>query len=339
MAKVFVSYRRQDSAYFAATLKERIERRLGDDSVFFDIDNIPVGADFRKHIEAAVSQCHAMLVLIGDKWLAPVKEAGKSRLFDPRDNVRMEIEAALGRGIHIVPVLIENAEMPGPDDLPETIQAFTFRNAAEVRAGRDFHGHMARLVDALGRLLEPEPVTARTSSPPAARKTRSTATPVMKAKIAAKKDSTAAKKEKTAATKKTAKTEKGAANKVLRCLTLTSLRRAFKDSSGTYVGSSIPANKLHNAVTSYGLSIDSNDVLVLHDHTVFGGARNGFLLTKTSIHWRNLAEGPGFLDFCDLKRVKKGPSSVEVNGRVIIMSDEVAKGLSRLLKEIMPRRS
>ena len=79
---IFVSYRRQDSSYIAVTLKERIERRFGVDSVFFDIDNIPIGADFRKHIEAAVSQCQALLVVIGDKWLARVERTGTNRLFD-----------------------------------------------------------------------------------------------------------------------------------------------------------------------------------------------------------------------------------------------------------------
>ncbi len=168
MARIFVSYRRQDSPYVAATLRDHIERRFGADSVFFDIDNIPVGADFRKHIEAAVSECGALLVLIGDKWLMPEERTGKNRLFEPRDYVRMEIEAALARGIPVVPVLVEAAEMPTAGDLPESIGDLIFRNAAEVRAGRDFQNHMTRLVDGLWSLLGPASTTASQSSPPPA---------------------------------------------------------------------------------------------------------------------------------------------------------------------------
>lgn len=153
MAKIFVSYRRQDSPYVALALKDRLERQFGQDSVFLDIDNIPLGMDFREHIDRAVQQCDVMLVLIGDAWLAVMPDKDRNRLFDPQDFVRTEIEAALRRSIPIVPVLVENAKMPGAEDLPPSIQNLIYRNAAEVRAGLDFNSHMTRLSDNLGRLF------------------------------------------------------------------------------------------------------------------------------------------------------------------------------------------
>ena len=72
MAKIFVSYRRQDSPYVAPTLKDRLEQRFGENSVFLDIENIPIGVDFRERINLAVRHCDVMLVLIGDAWLAPM---------------------------------------------------------------------------------------------------------------------------------------------------------------------------------------------------------------------------------------------------------------------------
>ena len=114
MAQIFISYRRQDSAYLAATLSERLQQHFGPNSVFFDIDNIPLGVDFRDHIGNAVGQCDVLLVIIGDQWTGAVDSQGKRRLDNPSDYVRVEIESALKRNIPVVPVLVENAQMPSP---------------------------------------------------------------------------------------------------------------------------------------------------------------------------------------------------------------------------------
>ena len=152
MATIFVSYRRQDSPYVAAVLKDRFERQFGEQSVFLDIDNIPIGADFREHIDLAVQQCDVMLVLIGDVWLRVMPGKERNRLFEPRDFVRAEIEAAFRRAIPIVPVLVEDAEMPSAEDVPESIQELIYRNSPELRAGRDFNSHF----DSFGRGARPD---------------------------------------------------------------------------------------------------------------------------------------------------------------------------------------
>ena len=65
MSKVFVSYRRDDSAGFAGRLTDALERRFGADSVFRDVDDIAAGADFGVVIEQALQQVQAVLVVIG----------------------------------------------------------------------------------------------------------------------------------------------------------------------------------------------------------------------------------------------------------------------------------
>jgi len=85
-----------------------------------------------------------VLVVIGPDWLAD--QAGNRRLDDPHDFVRIEIEAALQRDIRIIPVLVRNAIMPGPTDLPAGIQDLSFRNAVQVRSGRDFRADIRRLI-------------------------------------------------------------------------------------------------------------------------------------------------------------------------------------------------
>src|SRR5262249_21906958 len=51
--------------------------------------------------------------------------------------------------------LVDNATMPKPAALPESLRDFAFRNAAEVdAAGRDFRQHMDRVIRSVDRILE-----------------------------------------------------------------------------------------------------------------------------------------------------------------------------------------
>ncbi len=163
VTKIFVSYRRDDSAYVAAAINEKLEERFGADSVFFDIDSIPLGADFRQHISDAVGECDILLAIIGDSWVEAVDEHGNYRLNDPADFVRLELESALLRDIPVIPVLVDEASIPSKAVLPPSLQNLAFRNAAEVRAGRDLQQHLARLVKGVERVSQS--VRAREEQP------------------------------------------------------------------------------------------------------------------------------------------------------------------------------
>ena len=104
--RVFISYRRDDSADVAGRIDDRLAAHFGRENVFKDVDSIPPGVDFRKHLHAAVSGCDLALVVIGRDWLDARDEEGNRRLDDEADFVRIEIEAALGRGIPVVPALV-----------------------------------------------------------------------------------------------------------------------------------------------------------------------------------------------------------------------------------------
>jgi hypothetical protein len=47
-AKVFISYRRDDSAGYAGRVRDRLERELGRNLLFMDVDGIPLGTNFSK---------------------------------------------------------------------------------------------------------------------------------------------------------------------------------------------------------------------------------------------------------------------------------------------------
>jgi len=160
MPKIFISYRREDTSYQTTTIYEFLRSKFGRENVFMDVDTIPAGVDFREYLHEAVSGCDVLLAVIGEYWV--VDRQGNRRLDDARDFVRIELEAALQRHIRLIPVLVGDTTMPGPSDLPESIQDLAFRNAVQVRPGRDLRPDMRRLIREL-EAVTPQPE----ASPPA----------------------------------------------------------------------------------------------------------------------------------------------------------------------------
>lgn len=133
MAGIFVSYRRDDSQGFAGRLADDLTDALGAELVFRDVE-IPVGHDFTDVLHRAVAACDVLIVVIGRNWQAVSAQGAQSRLFDPTDWVRAEIEAAFAQGKKVIPVLVGGAKMCRASDLPESIahlskvQAFVMRD-------------------------------------------------------------------------------------------------------------------------------------------------------------------------------------------------------------------
>jgi len=120
MAGIFISYRRDDSQGFAGRLADDLTEIFGPGLVFRDVE-IPAGYDFTEVLTRAVAACDVLLVVIGRNWRAPSEHTAKSRLFDPADWVRAEIEAAFDQGKHVIPALVAGANMCTAAELPESI--------------------------------------------------------------------------------------------------------------------------------------------------------------------------------------------------------------------------
>jgi TIR domain len=90
------------------------------------------GVDFVQKIEDAVASCDALVAIIGNQWLTMTDEDGRRRLNDPKDWVRLEIAAALKRRILVLPVLVENAQMPSEAELPAPLRRLVRLNATEL---------------------------------------------------------------------------------------------------------------------------------------------------------------------------------------------------------------
>ena len=131
--KVFISYRREDTAAAAGRVYDRLARVLAKPNVFFDVSTIAGGEDFVQRIAAEITKSDAALVFIGDKWLEQSAPGGRARIFEPDDYVRAELRATLSRPVLILPVLVGGAHMPKAELLPEDIRAITTKNALPLR--------------------------------------------------------------------------------------------------------------------------------------------------------------------------------------------------------------
>ena len=164
MARIFVSYRREDAAGFAGRIKDELERRFGDIEVFRDVDDIASGDDFVERLNRALHDCRVLVAVIGQNWLAAKNTEGTSRLHEPDDFVRREISAALTNDVLVIPVLVNGAAMPDEADLPDDLKLFARRQAHELADSRwdyDINRLGDRIENSLGVDGKPKPAGRR----------------------------------------------------------------------------------------------------------------------------------------------------------------------------------
>ena len=131
--KIFISYRRSDSANPVLGIHQWLLREFGAGLLFMDVDSIPLGAKFSKVLRDAVGNCDVLLAIIGREWTDVRDDDGRRRLDDPDDYVRIEISTALRRGIPMIPILVDDAEMPKAAQLPKLLRALVDYQGLPVR--------------------------------------------------------------------------------------------------------------------------------------------------------------------------------------------------------------
>src|SRR6476661_4983599 len=145
MGKIFINYRRDDAIGTAGRLHDRLAHTFGRNNLFMDVDRV----DFVEYLNA----CHAFLAVIGPNWLDAKDELGRRRCDNPNDYVTIEIAAALARGIRVIPVLVEGAQMPKASELPDSLKPLARRVPLEVRDshfGQDTETLVAKILRPLG---------------------------------------------------------------------------------------------------------------------------------------------------------------------------------------------
>ncbi len=150
--KIVLSYRRADTGAITGRIDDRLVEQYGREQIFRDIDNIPIGSDFRTVISDTMQGCDVVLAIVGPDWIGRLTD-GHTRIENDDDVVRAEIELAMQARVTIMPVLIDGATMPNASELPDAIKKFSNINAAFVDSGRDFHHHVDRLIKSINQIL------------------------------------------------------------------------------------------------------------------------------------------------------------------------------------------
>jgi hypothetical protein len=75
------------------------------------------------------------------------------------------------------------------------------------------------------------------------------------------------------------------------------------------------------AIGSYAPHVRASDVLLLHDATVFGSGKKGFLLTADSICWRNDSTARS-LKYVEIRSISKTMStSILSLGKIVVNAE------------------
>lgn len=173
MARIAISYRREDSGWITGRIFDRLKNHYEDATntasneepvVFLDYDSTPVGVDFRNYIKRVFDNCDVLLAVIGPDWMGD-DGTGKTRLSHSDDWVRIEIETALKKNIPVIPVLIDRTPLPSKETLPEDVRDLVYRQAAVIDTEIDFNAHMERLIRQIDRLAGKPLVTPKKSTP------------------------------------------------------------------------------------------------------------------------------------------------------------------------------
>jgi hypothetical protein len=151
--KIFINYRRGDDPGNTGRLFDRLEDAFPRDQLFIDVDSIPPGHDFVRVLEHTVAQCDVLLAVIGKGWLQARDEQGIRCLDKADDFVRIEIASALKQDKLVIPVLVQDTQMPKPDELPKAIRSLARRNAVRLTHER-FKADTQHLVTAIQQALE-----------------------------------------------------------------------------------------------------------------------------------------------------------------------------------------
>jgi len=149
MSNIFISYRRKDSAPTTERLREYFETALeGKHDIFLDTKAIAAGDSFEDRIISHINKCDLFIAVIGDRWLGVDYLSGSTRIQDPSDWVRRELEIALSRKIKIIPVTVDDTVLLSlSTSLPESLKGLLSLNAIPIRNGYEFKQDAQRLVD------------------------------------------------------------------------------------------------------------------------------------------------------------------------------------------------
>jgi len=144
-APIFISYRRDDAASEAILLSAALRSRFGDEAVFMDTKSLQGGDEWSDVLAQAVQAADVVIVVIGPQWIRIADQWGRRRIDQGDDWVRRELATALSMpGKRVIPVLVDNAQLPPSDAVPEPLRDLLKRQKIDIR--RDYWNHDIQLL-------------------------------------------------------------------------------------------------------------------------------------------------------------------------------------------------
>jgi pterin-4a-carbinolamine dehydratase len=146
--KIFVNYRHSDAQHAAIAIAETLRGAFVDGEVFFDRTSIQGGEVWPKTIRSALENATVLVVIIGQDWLKACDQYARRKIDHPDDWVRQEIARAIERGIVIVPVVLDNAQVPPTEALDKSLHLVAHSQIEQVRVD-SWDSDLARLIERL----------------------------------------------------------------------------------------------------------------------------------------------------------------------------------------------
>lgn len=114
--RLFISYRRDDSALAARLVHNELSALYGSDDVFMDVDDIGWGDDFVQAIDEHLERADVVVVMIGPAWADIVQQRLRGDDW-VRHEVRRALELQAAGRVRVVPVHVGRVPWP-PATLP-----------------------------------------------------------------------------------------------------------------------------------------------------------------------------------------------------------------------------
>lgn len=164
--RIFINYRRDDTAWQARLMHDRLASRFGRQNVFLDVHGISSGTKWLDEIKSHGDSSHIFLSLIGPRWHSIMTARDQAAVVHPdTDWVRYEIQRALrpNSGTRVVPVLVGDNVRFNVDDLPRPLRGLADFQVARVRE-LQFESDIELLIGRLEEIAREQPVISQESA-------------------------------------------------------------------------------------------------------------------------------------------------------------------------------
>jgi len=156
--KIFISYRRRGDPDKVDHLATILRTSFGQKQVFLDVGGIEGASKWPQALHRQLASTGAMVALLHKEWAYETKKGSdKRRIDDPNDVVRYEISQALANNIPVLPVLLDGAPMPEPDQLPPDLKALWLFQGMPLQSGERFAQDAEAIIRRLRIMLDKRP--------------------------------------------------------------------------------------------------------------------------------------------------------------------------------------